>query len=241
MDAEIKRTIDLRLAKGEINQSEYASLVQQLSNASGSPPDADTSVLIEVSRSLSIYATYLTHDKRVFQLNQIAGLSYSTYRQVVNFVPVTIMSSLTIYLSDGSKVSADSNSALFRTKKGKRIEEAYVYLRGVTHQRRLNDYLSKFDDLGYIDINGARIFRDGSVHKDELVLSIQECNSAGTFWIGAESGIGRATAYDPNQVILQDPSCKSMNKRRILFYIDRDYDVIERLLMHLARSGNIGL
>jgi len=262
MDADIKKHLDLQLAKGQINKEEYYSLLRTIkqheTGGEKSPSDSrSTSSLllkykdkllgpskmviptddhpIVVDEELMLFSTHLTNRELRVPYSDIVSITYKAESSTFNFVLTSMLVHFVIGLRNGQKIGRSKNSTIIRGRTIKMIQNAYAFLQQVTFRQRLDAYLHKLGDQGYIDIGNVRVFANGDIQRGDLRLNLSRARKNKVFGIGTSGRWGLSRSSDPDEVLVGETGTSVLSKR-IVFALGYDKDVFKFLLDWLAKA-----
>ena len=256
MDPEVKKQLDLRLARGEITREVYLSLqstmtssaklskgpLSFLANAKENvfgPSEmitpTDEHPLI-VGDELTLFGRHLTHKGVQIPYSDIEGVAYKADSYSVNFVPVSLTTHFNISCKSGQSIYVGTNTMIFRGRKAKLIQNAYGFLRQLTFKQRMEAYLNLLQTKGYIEIGDVRVFLNGDIEKGDLRLNLKRARQNNAFGIGTSSRWGADKTSNPDEVIVGDKGTSILSKR-IVFELGDDKDVLKALLHWLSEDA----
>lgn len=257
MDAEVKKHLDLRLAKGEITQDEYHSLHRTLRGENlrteNGVTDRSLAFLrhckerywgagemivptdehpLDVDGDLFLFGQHLAHKGLKFRYSEIESVSYKAVSQSVNLIPTSKSTSFSIQFKGGHSISCGSSTVFVRGGKSKRIENAYAFLRQITFRERMVACIHLLESQGFIEVGKVRIYPNGDVEKGDTRINLRQSRLNKSFFIGTKGAYG---SRNPDEVLVGQKGT-SIFATRIRFQLRKDKDVLKALLEWLASS-----
>lgn len=277
MDSNIKKTLDIRLARGEISEAEYRSLLKTISTSTQSVGDGVKSVLkrvvngastavdkmlgmeqihndqlkstptndapLEVTKDFVVYSDYVLYKGQRIGYDQMIGLSYSsvdsTTKTYTGFqLGMNCTIKFKIQLKDKSwriDLQTKASSAFF----GKNIllVKAYSFIRTKTFQQRMDAYIKKLEQPGFIAINGAKLYRNGDIEKNGTRVNLHNARKNKMIQKGTSYGgwYSPVSGTNPNEIIVGENGT-GIFSRRVKFEVDQDHDILLPIIEHLAEG-----
>jgi hypothetical protein len=277
MDPEVKRQLDLRLAKGEITREDYSATLKALTEGdkSAAPPSIaslasgafkdwltrlkdpygelnyknvepkDEAPLV-VSDELSLFATTLKFRQTTLRYSDIRSLSFDGLRRTVNGGLSTYYARLGILPRSGEWIAVlgEWKHKAFgwgpSVTKVKLVENAYCFLAPLTFQQRLQRRLEEMLRNGYTDIcntrgkSEVRLFPDGLIQEDGLVINLREAHSNKAIKLGSSSFLHSS----PDAFTFGQEGVGFLSRRiSVKAWIDRD--VLAFIITNLAEGRAI--
>ena len=259
MDANVKRQLDLRLAKGEISKEEYLSISQTVAQNAHSEPFSLSSLVSKVKGALfdkyqmvvpsddtplmvndefCLYSAGLVYKGRQVLYSQIISLGYQAKQEFVNGSLTAYDAKLWILPSAGGSISVSASLThmgfgKIAQKKVKCAENAYLFLRQITFQQRLSWNLRELETKGYIDLSGpgqdVKLYRQGYIRKGDLSINLREAHQKNLIQFGT-SGL---FSMSPTTVIFGQSGTTFLS-RRIVVGLWIDNDVLRLIILWLA-------
>ena len=284
LNPSVKEVLDLRLARGEISEAEYQSLLRTITSEDQRNKESSTNVLtrlgrnatkafdkllgtekidfkllnnlpsndqpLKVTNELSVYVDHLSYKNEPIDYETITGLSLSvieTNTSTTSGMPLGMncKSKLTIVLRDRSRnIEINTKTGSSWEKKSLIIRRAYDYIRDKTYRQRMVGYLKKLEEFGYIEIDGAKLFRNGDIEKRNIRTNLNSARQKGMLRKGTTyggwlpRGLPGARGNKPNEMIIGDNGTGFFD-RRIKFEINQDQDVLFSIIEHLSEGKEI--
>ena len=235
MDSEVKRVIDLRLARGEISKAEYDELTKVLLTAAPIIPPSELLVAL-AEDGLRLFSDHLTIKEHRFSYSDVLELEFTKYKNTANFIPICRHTAVGFRVVNGPRFYAGE---LTRFSKGKRapiIETAYAILRDKSAPSRLAYYLQQVRSNQGLQLGGIKVSRNGDIENKDTRLNLRRARLSGSISWGIVRSYGlinfggRTVETNPYGVTIEEHS----PKRRLEFSIQYDYDVIRDVLIMLA-------
>jgi hypothetical protein len=234
MNPEIQDKLDARLAGGEITQKEYLEIMATLRSSETS----NQPLLVVPEEELVLWADGLAYKQQRFGYDRVINLIFQNRKSTFNFLPTSRLTSVSFDLKEGPHVSVGEVTGILPGKRAPIIRQAYVIIRQATCDRRRDTYLKKLLNDGHFEIGGARLHIGGLVEKDGVSIDLKTAAKEGGLSFGTvqSSGIvfslsGMTTQHNPFDVLIEAKN----PKRRIVFTIPYDYDVIRDVIEILAK------
>lgn len=289
MNPTAKEALDLRLARGEISEEQYRSLLKTLSTSTEGGKEGVVSALfriganatkaidklligrdtvdyallnrdptneepLEVTKNFFVYGDYLSHNGEQVRLEQIVGLSFSlveTNTATTSGMPLwmSATSQLNIYLGRDKTRYIEVKVKAGHSFHNKHIlmRKAYHFIAEKTASHRMDLYLKQLEQSGHITIDGAKLYRNGDVEKGGVRVNFHAARQNNVLQIGTSYDTGvllqlisgsRQSGKKPNQIIVGE-SGTGFFDRRVKFEVDRDHDVLFRIIHYLSEGKRI--
>lgn len=263
IDPEVKRTLDLRLAKGELDARQYQDLLKTLGDRVEAIPVAKIQsgdLLAEID-DLQIFSTHVQVASRRKTFDEVRRVGGGSNTFSINLVPATKNTWISIAFTNGDSYYMDEDRTLFGRDRHKKIAQCVSVLRQITFKSRLAALATATNETGAIQIGtesnetyilvGALVdvmskprlspiflSKAGQITNGVLSLDLKRCRAEGVL----ELGIERINKHAPGQIY----ACyhrslleKSRNKA-LKFYLGGEYDtdVVLALLDWFAHPNN---
>lgn len=262
LDPDVRRTLDLRLARGEVTVDEYRHLIAEIQAGVGAPhkPDLPERLIAEVDE-LRVYSKHIEVAGRNKSFEDVASVDGGSTTLSLNLAPASKHSWISVKFTNGDSYYMDEDRTVFGREHHRKICECVAALRKVTFFARYNRLCNHLSGYGKArvgtEVNDAytivgviaeavsrsrpsdiNLTIDGSITNGVLVLDLKLCRSHGIL----ELGIERANKRAPGEVYAcHERSILEKSKRSALKFFaggDYDTDVVLALLDWLADPGN---
>jgi hypothetical protein len=262
MDPEVKRQLDLRLARGEISNAEYVATLQTIRQHSQETPlsvvlskvrsvfekyemvTPTASSPLVVNGDLALYDCYLTYKGRCIRYDEITSLGYRASKSTTNGMLSAYSAEFYLLPSSGQCVSVSISMSEGRLiaatfarageKPIKLLENAYLFLRDITAEQRLWWTMRDMKTKGFLDLSGK-----GQVVK----LYPDGFIEKGNIRINLKEAHGRKliqfgtsgwTWESPNTVVFRESHRIFSPKIEVGLWVD--YDVMKTVILWLAEG-----
>lgn len=267
IDPEVRRVLDLRLARGEIQSEEYRRLLGVLSKqedegrAKSTAQDKSESELLLAFEDLLIYSTHIVVDGQRKELANIAYVDGGSSIVRINLLPAVKHTSLIVQFTEGGSFCKDEQRTLFGGKRHKALAQAVHLLKKLTFRSSLDALCrdvqanpvqigiesdAPFDTVVGLAAKALSSRRpapiylrcDGSITNGTLTFDLKQCRSEGVL----ELGIYRTNLSEPDSVYAcEKKSLMERSHRQALrFGVQGKHrsDVVMALLNWMATPGN---
>jgi hypothetical protein len=261
MDADVKRQIDLRLAKGEISKEEYLSALHTLTQNAGDGQFSLSSLLSKAKEFLApaayqiviptdesplvvndefcLYSSFFVNSGRQVSYSEIIALACAGRKEYVNGALTTYSLTFRIWLNSGDSIYVSASKEPFKNARNVMLaENAFQFLSKITFTQRLQRKLRQFETQGFIFLGGleqdVRLFPNGDIQQGDLRINLREAHRKNMVRFGTNAIVWK----DPNTVVIGE-SGTTMFSRRIVFSLRADRDVESALILGLARGETI--
>jgi len=256
IDPEVKKLLDLRLARGDISQEQYLSLratILESKPAQPSPaesrqfrdvpsdnkPDGD----FTVDGDLLVQQSGVTYSGSTFSFSRVTGLMYlaelNSIRVGVSSIPSFYRTTLTLVLDEKIIVAKKAESRFTRKKRHFVLDKAHVYLSKMTFEFRLTRLVNALRAQGSVDLPTeppTRLFTSGDVVQKDLRTNLRESAEKQQVEFGASQYL--YAAYDPDVVKIRIDG-PSLFPKTIKFTLRMNRDVIMPLITHLMGHDSL--
>jgi len=263
IDPEVKRALDLRLAKGELSIEEYQVLLSKISEGSEkATQDNRASQLLAEVDDLHIYSTHIQVAGRRKEFKEVMAVSGGSTSLTINLMPAIKHTIISVVFSNGDSYYMDEDRAVLGWRRHKKIAECISVMRRLTFEPRMQRLVGELSSEGKIQIGteaidpaytivGAAIdlvakkqsapvslSEDGSITNGVLTLDLKKCRKDGIL----ELGVQRANVFASGQVYAcHDRSLMEKSRNKALKFDiggKHDDDVVLALLNWLANPAN---
>ena len=286
LDPSVKKALDLRLARGEISETEYCSLLKTIATSrehanegvmsalmriGGNATKAIDKLLIgtdkvdyallkrnptndepfKVSNDFDIYGDYLLYKGDCVAYDQIVGLSFFAVESktgTMSGMPLgmSCKSKLIVRFGDeGRRIEVNVKSGSYFDSKSSFIRKAYDFIREKSFRQRMAIYLGQLEQPGFIEMDGAKLYRNGDVEKGGTRINLHAARQnnmiqKGTTYGGLWTAISGAqiSGTKPNEMIVGENGT-GFFARRVKFEVDQDHDVLFSIIEHLSEGKRI--
>jgi hypothetical protein len=247
MDSDVKKALDLRLARGEISEADYLRLQSRLADSTVAKPlhGIEERPLLSLDNELLIFSDHLVVAGRRKNYADVISVSGGGSTFTLNAMPVTKQSSITIKFIDGSSYYQDEDRTVFGSSRHKIIRSAVASLRKATFSHRYVHAASRLEKIGQMEIgfqllgglivpkiHPVMLTKEGVILGKDISLELRRCRREGVL----ELGIERANTTDPSAVYASyAKSLMELGRRQALkFNVVEDTDVSLGLIRSLA-------
>ena len=238
MNTEAKNLVDFRLAKGEISLAEHAELLRALRGQVAEAPKAE--MLIDAPLfKLQLWSDGFVYDGTRYGYERITKLTWGSNKATVSLIPVGGAAYVEFTIRDGPDYFGYVKSGLFFTNRQEPLLiRIYQELVNRSFQARWKHYWEVFYREKKLTIGDAVLSLNGVITKDGVSIDLMEARQAdglhfGTVTRSGIPGMGpRIRTSNPHEVLL----VLEAPKRRIVFTIPEDFDVLRGLLEYVSQE-----
>lgn len=244
MDNEIRKILDLRLAKGEISLEEYHAIEERISNdkiganCKSNNQTNTSSIFVSVEGIFNVHADMFLYKNKTYQYKQVVSITFSSFQLKVNLLPIKTLTNFIIILDDGEVIRFNLDK-MFRCQLSKQLEVAYNFISKRTFESRMTRIMHSIHKLRQIPIPSkpeAFIDFDGVVHCKGVTLSLNECSKYGRVSLGTDYKLGLNRSADPNEIEIYDKD-RLFGAKKIVFTLTSDQDAWKSLLGWFMKDG----
>lgn len=257
MDENVRKTLDLRLASGEITIEEYRATLNVLRNSATEATESTTArnlrsdgqteprLILTMDSDLSLFESFLVYKGRRHSYSTITSLAYSRSMTSYNFIPTSNKTNFNIELENGETITYSTKTVFARGNLSKLLEQAYLFLQPATFQSRLNRTAYQLAQKGSILVPsyplGVTLFPNGDIENDKgtrLNLKDSKKNNALLIGVTYTNLVGSPRGSAPDEIRIYENQ-KRFGNKKIIFTLLVDQDVWKALISWLAEPGNV--
>jgi len=267
LDSEVRQALDLRLARGEIEEDEYRRLTGLLIRSTGKENQSQAvhnnskDELIMSVEDLEIYSKHILVDGRRREFSEIVYVDGGLTKISINLLPAVKHTSLEVRFKDGKKFKMDEQRSIFGRKRHKRIAQAVNLIKKLSFKvcfdALCHDVRAQAVQIG-VESDApmetgiflvAKAFspqkflpvyllRSGSITNGSLTFDLKQCRLEGKL----ELGIYRSNLSQPDSVYACDQKSfmEKSHRKALRFNVEGKYrsDAVMALLNWMATPGN---
>jgi len=210
----------------------------QNNTSTGNIQNTRGAVLLRVSDNIWLFEKSFYFDGYDYLYDDINSVYYSSRVDKINLYTINSYSTLLIGHDkvNGINISYNKHDKSEVTCDKNTVSTAANIFSKLSYKQRLARYINKLNTDGYISLpckHEIRIYPNGDVTEGDLRYNLAKCYAKKRIQIGLSFQFGLTKDIDPYEVILAEQGWLFWNKK-IIFYIQKDYDVMVSILKSLS-------
>lgn len=147
IDPRVKYTLDMRLARGELDEPTYYRLMAALDHdretvdATAEAAPHQRNNILYCFEEISIYESNIAIGKNIYSYDQILDVQCHSYKATMNLIPIINSTSLSISFIDGSYFEKKENRIIFGRNRHKSIRRAGYIVKEKTFEPLLKKFV----------------------------------------------------------------------------------------------------